>query len=184
MTKTVDAVTGFFNEQDIKLTIVEMEKDKDVFTISFDAPEIKSLRELSAFIRKEQTDSFLLSNIREHNGSYTATVIAKKLLDKIANLSSRIGNEFDNLVQEYSPVLLEEDTVAILEEGMTEMFELATSSEELAFQIIAPKQDTLLQVTEFNEATSHLFTIYKGILSKQAKHCYKELIHLTDRIEG
>lgn len=184
MTKTFDSVTGFFNKQGVDLTIVEMEAEKDVFTISFEAPSLRTMKDLSGFIRKEETDTFLLANISLVDGVFTATVIAKKLFETIVKTSRHIGSVFDEMITDYSPVLLDEDAVQIFEEGIGEMFAVADAAEDLSYQIIAPKHDTLLKVTEFCEATSHLFTLYRGMLCKKSHHYYNELIHTLDRLEG
>lgn len=183
MTKTFDAVVRFFEEQEIKLTIVEMEKDKDVLTVSFEAPHVHSMRALATFMRQEQSDCFILMNIKETDGGFVATVVAKKLFENLFKFSHHIGTVFGHMIDTYSPVIMDEDAVEVFGEGIDEMLALAKTAEDLTYQLIAPKTDALLDVVEFKEATSHIFNLYRGMLDKKVHHYYNEMIHIIDRLD-
>lgn len=182
MNTAVKSLHTFLGEEGIKMTIVNKKRKGLACEVAFESPQVEDKQEFHRWIRREATDSFLMTSIRREEGVIKANVIPKSALLEIHQKAKKIGNKLEEVLRDNEPHFLEEPEVDVFEHAIAEMYEMSEQSESLLYQTIAPQSDTLETLCEFKEATNHIFLAFEFLIEEATHRTYHSLIEINDQI--
>lgn len=183
MEKAIAVAKEFFEKESNKLTIVNRNRRGVIVDVTFNAPEVDGNQGLSILMRKEPTDSFLLTGIRNHEGTFNAYVLPKKAFRLIHQHATYVGNQLERIMIEGEPFFIDTEESNSFAKAISEMYEIAATAEALLYSNIAPNIDLVMALNEYSEATSEIMEFHKHLFTDATHKSYAELIDTIDQIE-